>query len=640
MNNFDYIVHPTTGKNIKLNSTLGVKILQSYKTLSQTGSGMDLEPEKDEIIREFKDGMREMGRIFNDNISWLLEPLDLVFFEGDKVIVDLRDRDIMNLSQGYSNAVGTIINPENMHNRKVYDTYFPDIKPEQFESEDTYTFQYTPSYGHAISEINNLTHERNDIFLNYVSEHERLNLYLQMVGGMDLDEIPKFNKSTSNPYDVSFRWMEAQPRSRRYLVEWDKIGVDGKKIISVLNVDSLLHLSQKHELEEYLTSLSESGSESGSVSESGSGSESGSESGSGSGSGSESGSGSGSGSESEEEEEVARESRPFSIGASSDHEEKPPSIMLQRISRAQYNLELTRMSPERFYELAQQELRYDDDTYYDLTGQAREWMDETYEILIDLDDALDAGHTDSIRALIHNFALKLKEVTEVFETTEEDPPVDNESIQYNINEIDSESLIERYNQGIENPEETVDEFAHSVSEESVDDHSESESEESVDDDSESESEHEEVHSHRSMELRLRFILHQFKMLGLTTMEDDNLYDQGYQNLMRMQEESEFVPDSLGYRWIDDTYDIVQNIIYNSSLIDSPNRLQEANQFLRLFAEQMAFLMSFINNESQSTSLTKINDKIDEIGIQELMRRINEDLIEEEEEDHDDEEDDY
>lgn len=137
-----------------------------------------------------------------------------------------------------------------------------------------------------------------------------------------------------------------------------------------------------------------------------------------------------------------------------------------------------------------------------------------------------------------------------------------------------------------------------------------------------------------MELRLRFILHQFKMLGLTTMEDDNLYDQGYQTLMRMQEESEFVPGSLGYAWIDDTYDIVQNIIYNSSLINSPNRLQEANQFLRYFAEQMAFLMSFINNESQSTSLTKINDKIDEIGIEELIRRINEDIREDEEDDDD------
>ena len=33
---------------------------------------------------------------------------------------------------------------------------------------------------------------------------------------MDEDEIPKYNKSTSNPYDVSFRFMEDEPVSRRY----------------------------------------------------------------------------------------------------------------------------------------------------------------------------------------------------------------------------------------------------------------------------------------------------------------------------------------------------------------------------------------------------------------------------------------
>lgn len=60
---------------------------------------------------------------------------------------------MMNLSQGYSNAIGTIINPENMYNREVYDNYLPDIKPEQFETDERYTFQYTPSYGHAITEI-------------------------------------------------------------------------------------------------------------------------------------------------------------------------------------------------------------------------------------------------------------------------------------------------------------------------------------------------------------------------------------------------------------------------------------------------------------------------------------------------------
>ena len=471
MNQFDYIVHPTTGKHIKLNSTMGLKILQSYKKIIQVGYGIDLEPEKDEIIREFKEGMGEMGRIFNDNIGWLSEPLDLVFFEGDKVIIDLRDRAMMNLSQGYSNAVGTIINPENMHNREIYDNYFPDIRPDQFETDERYTFQYTPSYGHAITEINRGPLGLGARFLNYASHDERLDLYLQLISNMNEDEIPKYNKSTSNPYDVSFRFMEDEPKSRKYLIEWDKIGVDGKKQLSVFNVDSLLHLSQKHELEEYLTSLLEVDRES----EEGEDHEEEEE---------EEGEDHEEEEEEEEEEEDHEEEEeeedegghliPFSIGALADHELRPPSIMLQRVSRAQYNLGLTEISPERFYELAQEQVQFDDETYRELQHQiqhpvdrAIDWMDETYQVLIDLDEALDSEDEDRIRALMHNFALSLKEVIEVFEITEDDPPpglLTDESIQYNVDEIDIDFLIERYVHGALYPEDTVDEFAHLVSE--------------------------------------------------------------------------------------------------------------------------------------------------------------------------------
>ena len=245
MEQFDYIINPTTGKKVKITSTIGKKILESYKNLSQYGSGMDLEPEKEDITREFKEGMREMGRIFIDNINWLSEPNDLVFLEGDKVIVDLREISMMSLSQGYSNAVGTIINPQNINNRRVYDNYFPDIKPGQSESDDTYVFMYTPSYGHAVTEINNGTHNHNQAFLDYVRGDPRLNLYLQMIEGREEGSIPEYNKSTSNPYDVSFRFMEDEGPLRKYLIEWDEIGVDGKKKLSIINDDSLLHLSQK-----------------------------------------------------------------------------------------------------------------------------------------------------------------------------------------------------------------------------------------------------------------------------------------------------------------------------------------------------------------------------------------------------------
>ena len=94
-----------------------------------------------------------------------------------------------------------------------------------------------------------------------------------------------------------------------------------------------------------------------------------------------------------------------------------------------------------------------------------------------------------------------------------------------------------------------------------------------------------------MSLRLSFILYVFKLLGLTTIEDIDLNNQGHQTLMRLQEESEFVPGSSGYEWISDTYDIVQDILYNSSLTARPNQIQEVDRLLRYFADQMAFLMS-------------------------------------------------
>ena len=63
-----------------------------------------------------------------------------------------------------------------------------------------------------------------------------------MIEGREEGSIPEYNKSTSNPYDVSFRLWKMKVRLE-YLIEWDEIGVDGK--LSIINDDSLLHLSQK-----------------------------------------------------------------------------------------------------------------------------------------------------------------------------------------------------------------------------------------------------------------------------------------------------------------------------------------------------------------------------------------------------------
>ena len=38
MNNFDYIVNPTTGKKVKASSSLGKKIIRNYSMVSQPQS--------------------------------------------------------------------------------------------------------------------------------------------------------------------------------------------------------------------------------------------------------------------------------------------------------------------------------------------------------------------------------------------------------------------------------------------------------------------------------------------------------------------------------------------------------------------------------------------------------------------------
>ena len=87
---------------------------------------------------------------------------------------------------------------------------------------------------------------------------------------------------------------------------------------------------------------------------------------------------------------------------------------------------------------------------------------------------------------------------------------------------------------------------------------------------------------------------------------------------------------VGFRWIDEADDIMKDIIYNSRLTHRPNQIEEVRRLLRQFAEHMAFLMSYVNEQPMPRELAEINLTIDEIGVPELIRRINQD----EQEDHD------
>lgn len=412
MTYFDYIINPTTGKKVKITSTLGKKILEAYKNLHQYGSGMDLVPEKDEILREYTEEMRNLGLILTDQMGWYSRNKGGVFFEGDKVLIDIREPEMQILSKGYSNAIGKIINPETISN-KVYKNYFPDIKPYQDQSRFTYPFIYTPSFGNAITEIHRGTDMRNQDFSDYVRDEPRLNLYLQMLNRQrEEDEqfsIPEYNKSTSNPFDVSFRFRDSEKNIRKYLVEWDEKDAEGNNKLSIFNAEHLIHLSDKDEL----------------------------------------------------------------LG-------------------------------------------------YDLTSSDEE------------------------------------------------------------------------------------------------DHEES-----------SDDEQEESAFHESMRLKLGKVILKFRLMDLTQRDPIRLTRGAYNILMRLN-----VPrdnhSGVGFRWIDEADDIMKDIIYNSRLTHRPNQIQEVRRLLRQFAEHMAFLMSYVNEQPVPRELAEINLTIDEIGVPELIRRINQD----EQEDHD------
>lgn len=413
MTYFDYIINPTTGKKVKITSTLGKKILEAYKNLHQYGSGMDLVPEKDEILREYTEEMRNLGLILTDQNGWYSRNKGGVFFEGDKVLIDIREPEMHILSKGYSNAIGKIINPETISN-KVYKNYFPDIKPYQDQSRFTYPFFYTPSFGNAITEIHRGTDLRNQDFSDYVRDEPRLNLYLQMLNRQrEEDEqfsVPEYNKSTSNPFDVSFRFRDSEKNIRKYLVEWDEKDAKGNNKLSIFNAEHLIHLSDKDEL----------------------------------------------------------------LG-------------------------------------------------YNLTGS---------------DDQ--------------------------------------------------------------------------------EDH-----EESLDD------EQEESAFHESMRLKLGKVILKFRLMDLTQRDPIRLTRGAYNILMGLN-----VPRNnhrgVGFRWIDEADDIMKDIIYNSRLTHRPNQIEEVRRLLRQFAEHMAFLMSYVNEQPMPRELAEINLTIDEIGVPELIRRINQD----EQEDHD------
>ena len=69
-----------------------------------------------------------------------------------------------------------------------------------------------------------------------------------MIERQDEDSKPQYNKSTSNSYDVSFRFIDSEKNIRKYLVKWDKKDNEGNNKFSIFNAEELMLLSDKDEL--------------------------------------------------------------------------------------------------------------------------------------------------------------------------------------------------------------------------------------------------------------------------------------------------------------------------------------------------------------------------------------------------------
>ena len=164
-------------------------------------------------------------------------------------------------------------------------------------------------------------------------------------------------------------------------------------------------------------------------------------------------------------EEEQQEERPFYIGVHEDLSDRdgptPPSVMISKISHAQYDIGLTQMSPNRFNQLTTAIMNLNDDEYDD-TSEDYMYLVEVYETLGNLEYALETMDRPEVRIELDSFARIVSQVTEDFEVTEEDAPVGWNAIRPNLEAIDIESLIRRHDGeseqegGGESPDNNVD----------------------------------------------------------------------------------------------------------------------------------------------------------------------------------------
>ena len=259
MSQFDFIVNPTTGKKVKLTSSVGKLILKSYK---QFAGGDEVEPSLTNHQKRLQ--MHEL--LESDNSSWFddlpSENNYTVFFENDRVIVDPQTAYYQRGTPSElkkNTSIGRIIDPRKLginllDNDNISFRYkHPEDLIESRGVADS--FIYTDEPGLEIQDTN-ITFYRTGNVEEALGDEPTQDLVEYMQSGPDTGF--EYNRTTSHPDDVSFysRTIDLnpdRPQEKSYLVEWEK---DGTQFLSIMPVGHLLFYTPPG-LEERLEQMEE-----------------------------------------------------------------------------------------------------------------------------------------------------------------------------------------------------------------------------------------------------------------------------------------------------------------------------------------------------------------------------------------------
>ena len=259
MSQFDFIVNPTTGRKVKLASSVGKLILKSYKQLA---GGDEVEPS----LTNHQKRLQMYELLESDNSEWLDDLPDennyTVFFENDRVIVNPQTAYYQRGTPSElkkNTSIGTIIDPRKLginllNNDNITFRY---MHPEDLiESRGVAdSFIYTDEPGLEIQDIN-ITFYRTGNVADALGDEPTQDLVEYMRSGPDRGF--EYNRTTSHPDDVSFYSRTPDlnpdhPQEKSYLVEWEK---NGTQFLSIMPVGHLLFYTPPG-LEERLRQMEE-----------------------------------------------------------------------------------------------------------------------------------------------------------------------------------------------------------------------------------------------------------------------------------------------------------------------------------------------------------------------------------------------